>query len=141
MTTIKAKLFTASMIVQKNIVKGLVFVENAHKVVVLALQMAYFKLTGQTAKCKAAMDALRAASIANPYAILAAALLALVAVAYKLYGALVSSKKAIEDNMLSVRKAKAVHKDMVDATREMNENTAEERTRVEQLTKLSLIHI
>lgn len=136
MTTIKAKLFTASMIVQKNIVKGLVFVENAHKVVVLALQMAYFKLTGQTAKCKAAMDALRAASIANPYAILAAALLALVAVAYKLYGALVSSKKAIEDNMLSVRKAKAVHKDMVDATREMNENTAEERTRVEQLTKI-----
>lgn len=98
--------------------------------------MAYFKLTGQTAKCKAAMDALRAASIANPYAILAAALLALVAVAYKLYGALVSSKKAIEDNMLSVRKAKAVHKDMVDATREMNENTAEERTRVEQLTKI-----
>lgn len=38
--------------------------------------------------------------------------------------------------MLSVRKAKAVHKDMVDATREMNENTAEERTRVEQLTKI-----
>lgn len=38
--------------------------------------------------------------------------------------------------MLSVRKAKAVHEDMVAATKEMNENTAEERTRVEELTKI-----
>lgn len=136
LSTIKVKLWAAAQLVATGIDKLATFVLKTQTTVVLGLKLAYYAVTGQIAKCRTTMMAMRAASIANPYAALATALLVLVAAGYKLYNMFLSSKKAMEGNMLSVRKAKAVHEDMVAATKEMNENTAEERTRVEELTKI-----
>lgn len=103
---------------------------------ITAAKLAYYLLTGQIKKAKEAMLAMRAASITNPYAALTAVVLALGVAIYKIISAINAHNKAMHDNLLSVRQARAAAKDLNDAIKERNQTTAEERTRLERLTNI-----
>lgn len=109
---------------------------KAKIVVVNAVKVAYYLLTGQLQKAKAAMDAMRAASISNPYAAVLTVVIALGAGIYYLAKAIRDHNKAAYENQLAVKKMRAAHKDMVDAQKEANQSIAEEKTRVMQLTNV-----
>lgn len=101
-----------------------------------ALKVAYYYLTGQTVKAKEAQEAMKAAAVTNPWTALLAVVLAVAAGIYYLIKAINAHNKAIQDNLLSVRKSMAINKDMTESQKEVNANTAEERTRLERLTNI-----
>lgn len=109
---------------------------KAKAVAVNSVKIAFYLLTGQLQKAKAAMDAMRAASISNPYAAVLTAVLTLGAGIYYLAKAIRDHNKAAYENQLAVKKMRAAHKDMVDAQKEANQSIAEEKTRVMQLTNV-----
>lgn len=100
------------------------------------LKVAFYLLTGQVKKAKEAMVALRAAAMGNPYTAMLTVVLALGAGIYYLVKAIRAHNKAAQDNLLAVRKMRAAHKDMLDAQKEVNQSTAEEKTRITQLTNV-----
>lgn len=110
--------------------------DKAKVVVVKSLTVAYYLLTGQVKKARAAMVAMRAASVANPYAAVLTVILALGAGVYYLVKSIRAHNKAAYDNLLAVKKMQAVHKDMLEAQKDVNQSTAEERTRIIQLTNV-----
>ena len=110
--------------------------DKARIAVLTTLKVAYYLLTGQIQKAKAAVDAMRAASVANPYDAMLTVVLALGASIYYLVKAIRAHNKAAQDNLLAVRKMRAAHKDMLDAQKEVNQSTAEEKTRITQLTNV-----
>lgn len=101
-----------------------------------ALKVAYYYLTGQTVKAKEAMEAMKAASVTNPWTALLAVVLAVAAGVYYLIKAINAHNKAIQDNLLETRKRIAINKDMTESQKEVNANTAEEKTRLERLTNI-----
>lgn len=101
-----------------------------------ALKVAYYYLTGQTVKAKEAMEAMKVASVTNPWTALLAVILAVAAGVYYLIKAINAHNKAIQDNLLGIRKSIAINKDMTEAQKEVNANTAEEKTRLERLTNI-----
>lgn len=109
---------------------------KAKAVAVNSVKIAFYLLTGQLQKAKAAMDAMRLASVSNPYAAVLTAVLALGAGIYYLAKAIRDHNKAAYENQLAVKKMRAAHKDMVDAQKEANQSIAEEKTRVMQLTNV-----
>lgn len=109
---------------------------NARVAILGALKTAWYLLTFQVKKAKIAMDEMRAASISNPYAVLLTVVLALGAGIYYLVKSIREHNKAAYENQLAVQKMRATHKDMLDAQKEVNQNTAEEKTRLSQLTNI-----
>ena len=109
---------------------------NARVAILGALKTAWYLLTFQVKKAKIAMDEMRAASISNPYAVLLTVVLALGAGIYYLVKSIREHNKAAYENQLAVQKMRATHKDMLDAQKEVNQNTAEEKTRLLQLSHI-----
>ncbi len=134
--TIAKKLSAAwdSIIIARE--KALTIAHKARIAVVTALKLAYYLLTGQMQKAKAAMDMMKAASLTNPYAALLTVVLALAAGIYKLVSYIIKQKEALKENAIEVRKLRAAQKDLKDAQDEASKSTAEERTRLEHLTKI-----
>ena len=109
---------------------------TAKVAIVKSLKTAYYILTFQVKKAKIAMDEMRAASISNPYAVLLTVILALGAGIYYLVKSIREHNKAAYENQLAVQKMRATHKDMVEAQKEANQNIAEEKARISQLTNI-----
>ncbi len=133
---IKEKAHAALMVIVNGLHKAETFLLKAKTAAITAAKLAYYLLTGQIKKAKEAMLAMRAASITNPYAALTAVVLALGVAIYKIISAINAHNKAMHDNLLSVRQARAAAKDLNDAIKERNQTTAEERTRLERLTNI-----
>ena len=100
------------------------------------LKVAYYLLTGNLTKAKAAMEAMRAASLTNPYTAMLAVVLALAAGIYAVVKAFNALSDAGKKNELEFRKQQAVLKDMRDAQKSVNESTAETKMRIERLTNI-----
>lgn len=100
------------------------------------LKVAYYLLTGNLTKAKAAMEAMRAASLTNPYTAMLTVVLALAAGIYAVIKAFNALSDAGKKNELELRKRQAVLKDMRDAQKSVNESTAETKMRIERLTNI-----
>lgn len=100
------------------------------------LKVAYYTLTGNLTKAKAAMEAMRAASLTNPYTAMLTVVLALAAGIYAVIKAFNALSDAGKKNELELRKRQAVLKDMRDAQKSVNESTVETKTRIERLTNI-----
>lgn len=100
------------------------------------LKVAYYLLTGNLTKAKAAMEAMRAACLTNPYTAMLAVVLALAAGIYAVVKAFNALSDAGKKNELEFRKQQAVLKDMRDAQKSVNESTAETKMRIERLTNI-----
>ena len=133
---IKEKAQVALTIVMNGLRKVETFLIKAKTTAITAAKLAYYLLTGQIKKAQEAMLAMRAASIANPYAALTAVVLALGVAIYKIVSAINAHNKALHDNLLSVRQARAASQDLNEAIKERNQATAEEKTRLERLTNI-----
>ena len=133
---IKEKAHAALMVIVNGLHKAETFLLKAKVTAITAAKLAYYLLTGQIKKAKEAMLAMRAASITNPYAALTAVVLALGVAIYKIISAIKAHNKAMHDNLLSVRQARAAAQDLNEAIKERNQSTAEERTRLERLTNI-----
>ena len=133
---IKEKAHAALMVIVNGLHKAETFLLKAKVTAITAAKLAYYLLTGQIKKAQEAMLAMRAASIANPYAALTAVVLALGVAIYKIVSAINAHNKAMHDNLLSVRQARAASQDLNEAIKERNQATAEERTRLERLTNI-----
>ena len=137
---IKEKANAALIVVLNGLRKVETFLIKAKTTAITAAKLAYYLLTGQIKKAQEAMLAMRAASIANPYAnpyaALTAVVLALGVAIYKIVSAINAHNKAMHDNLLSVRQARAASQDLNEAIKERNQATAEERTRLERLTNI-----
>lgn len=133
---LKEKALAALTVIMNGLNKVETFLIKAKTAAITAAKLAYYLLTGQIKKAKEAMLAMRAASIANPYAALAAVILGLGMVIYKVIAAIREHNKAMHDNLLSVRQARAAAQDMKEATKEVNQSTAEEKLRIERLTNI-----
>lgn len=133
---IKGKLLAAQEAVLTGLSKAHMLINKAYVATITAVKIAYYLLTGQIQKAKEAMLAMRAASIANPYAALTIVILSLAAGIYKLISAIVAHNKAVHDNLVSVRQAREAARDMNEASKEVSKNTAEEKTRIERLNNI-----
>lgn len=133
---IKEKAHAALMVIVNGLHKAETFLLKAKTAAITAAKLAYYLLTGQIKKAEEAMLAMRAASITNPYAALTAVVLALGVAIYKIISAIKAHNKAMHDNLLSVRQARAAAQDLNEAIKERNQSTAEERTRLERLTNI-----
>ncbi len=134
--TVAAKLNAAATATVKGVTVACNAVYKGFAVTLSVVKVAFYLLTGQIKKAKVAMDALRIATMKNPYAAMLTVVLALGAGIYALVKAIRAHNKAAYDNMLAVRKMRAEQKDMLDAQKEVNQNTAEEKTRLSQLTNI-----
>lgn len=133
---VAAKLNAAATATVKGVTVACNAVYKGFAVTLSVVKVAFYLLTGQIKKAKVAMDALRIATMKNPYAAMLTVVLALGAGIYALVKAIRAHNKAAYDNMLAVRKMRAEQKDMLDAQKEVNQNTAEEKTRLSQLTNI-----
>lgn len=134
--TIKAKALAAWEAILQARHKAGVIISRMYAAAIGALRVVYYVLTGQIQKAVVAMRAMRMAAVTNPYTALAAVIIALGVGIYKLVDAIVAHNKAVHDNLVTVRQAKEAAHDMNEASKEVNENTAEEKNRIERLNKI-----
>ena len=92
---IKEKANAALIVVLNGLRKVETFLIKAKTTAITAAKLAYYLLTGQIKKAQEAMLAMRAASIANPYAALTAVVLALGVAIYKIVSAINAHNKAM----------------------------------------------
>ena len=99
------------------------------------LKIAFFLLTGQISKAKAALEVMRAASLTNPYTAILTVVIALGYAIYKLVGYFKSQNEQMQKNTAAVKEMLATQKAMNEVTQEANKTTSEEITRMKLLRK------
>lgn len=102
---------------------------------ITTLKVAYFLLTGQVTKAKAAMEAMKIASIANPYTAMLAVVLALGYAVYKLVGYFRNQSEQMKKNIAATREMIVMQKTMNEVSKEANQTTSEEISRIKLLRK------
>lgn len=105
--------------------------------VITALKLAYFLLTGQITKAKEAMNAMRAASIKNPYTALLVVVLAVAAAVYGLVSALKKNNKVLNENIVAIRTQKETMKALADVKNKANKASNEEITKLKELHRIA----
>lgn len=128
------KLKNAQQTIEMALDKATVAAKNMLTFTVSLLSMAYYKLTGNMVKARAASIAMHRAAIANPYTALLAAIMAVSAAIYYVIKAHNDHKKAMHDSLVEVRASNAARKDMNDISKQVNSSTAEEIARINRLT-------
>lgn len=99
------------------------------------LKIAFFLLTGQISKAKAALEVMRAASLTNPYTAILTVVIALGYAIYKLVSYFKSQNEQMQKNTAAVKEMLATQKAMNEVTQEANKTTSEEITRMKLLRK------
>ena len=99
------------------------------------LKIAFFLLTGQISKAKAALEAMRVASLTNPYTAILTVVIALGYAIYKLVSYFKSQNEQMKKNTAAVKEMLATQKAMNEVTQEANKTTSEEITRMKLLRK------
>ncbi|HAT62245.1 MAG TPA: phage tail tape measure protein [Prevotella sp.] len=110
--------------------------ERTRITVITALKVAYYLLTGQLAKAKEAMIVLNTVAKENPYGVVIAVVAALAAGITALILKIKNEKDAIEQNTVAIKSAKAAHQDMLEAQKQMNQNTANAKSKLTDLTNI-----
>lgn len=102
----------------------------------LALELTYKRLRYGVEAYRLAMEKAKAASLTNPWAALATVLTVVGVAVYSSVKAWQAHKKAIHDNLQSVKEANAIKKQQEAINKRAAESYIDEKTRVQQLTKI-----
>ena len=102
----------------------------------LALELTYKRLRYGVEAYRLAMEKAKAASLTNPWAALATVLTVVGVAVYSAVKAWQAHKKAIHDNLQSVKEANAIKKQQEAINKRVTESYIDEKTRVQQLTKI-----
>lgn len=102
----------------------------------LALELTYKRLRYGVEAYRLAMEKAKAASLTNPWAALATVLTVVGVAVYSAVKAWQAHKKAIHDNLQSVKEANAIKKQQEAINKRVAESYIDEKTRVQQLTKI-----
>lgn len=116
------KAFTATQVLMKN--------------ALVALHAVWALLTKGVAGYTAVMRAAKLASLTNPWTALATVLTGVGVAVYYAVKAWSAHRKAMHDNMQSVKEANAVKKLQASLSKEAAERTYDEKVKIEQLTKI-----
>lgn len=116
------KAFTATQLLMKN--------------ALVALHAVWALLTKGVAGYTAVMRAGKMASLTNPWTALATVLTGVGVAVYYAVKALSAHRKAMHDNLQSVKEANAVKKLQASLSKEAAEKTYDEKVKIEQLTKI-----
>lgn len=109
---------------------------NLFKSALLALELTYKRLRYGVEAYRLAMEKAKLASITNPWAALATVLTVVGVAVYSAVKAWQAHKKAIHDNLQSVKEANAIKKQQEAINKRVAESYIDEKTRVQQLTKI-----
>lgn len=102
----------------------------------LALELTYKRLRYGVEAYRLAMEKAKAASLTNPWAALATVLTVVGVAVYSAVKAWQAHKKAVHDNLQSVKEANAIKKQQEAINKRVTESYIDEKTRVQQLTKI-----
>lgn len=102
----------------------------------LALELTYKRLRYGVEAYRLAMEKAKLASLTNPWAALATVLTVVGVAVYSAVKAWQAHKKAIHDNLQSVKEANAIKKQQEAINKRVAESYIDEKTRVQQLTKI-----
>lgn len=102
----------------------------------LALELTYKRLRYGVEAYRLAMERAKAASLTNPWAALATVLTVVGVAVYSAVKAWQAHKKAVHDNLQSVKEANAIKKQQEAINKRVAESYIDEKTRVQQLTKI-----
>lgn len=106
------------------------------KSALLALELTYKRLRYGVEAYRLAMEKAKLASITNPWAALATVLTVVGVAVYSAVKAWQAHKKAVHDNLQSVKEANAIKKQQEAINKRVAESYIDEKTRVQQLTKI-----
>lgn len=134
--SVAMRIATAYETVSMALHKAHVFVMTTYKQAVIAVRIAVAALSGNVERLNALLRLSNKIGMVNPWVALATAITALGVAIWGSYEAWKSHKKAIEENLQSIKEMRAVSKLQSDIRKESAKSTAEERTRIEQLTKV-----
>lgn len=109
---------------------------NLFKSALLALELTYKRLRYGVEAYRLAMEKAKLASITNPWAALATVLTVVGVAVYSAVKAWQAHKKAVHDNLQSVKEANAIKKQQEAINKRVAESYIDEKTRVQQLTKI-----
>ena len=109
---------------------------NLFKSALLALELTYKRLRYGVEAYRLAMEKAELASITNPWAALATVLTVVGVAVYSAVKAWQAHKKAVHDNLQSVKEANAIKKQQEAINKRVAESYIDEKTRVQQLTKI-----
>lgn len=102
----------------------------------LALELTYKRLRYGVDAYRLAMEKAKLASMTNPWAALATVLTVVGIAVYSAVKAWQAHKKAVHDNLQSVKEANAIKKQQEAINKRVAESYIDEKTRVQQLTKI-----
>lgn len=102
----------------------------------LALELTYKRLRYGVEAYRLAMEKAKLASLTNPWAALAMVLTVVGVAVYSAVKAWQAHKKAVHDNLQSVKEANAIKKQQEAINKRVAESYIDEKTRVQQLTKI-----
>lgn len=106
------------------------------KSALLALELTYKRLRYGVEAYRLAMEKAKLASLTNPWAALATVLTVVGIAVYSAVKAWQAHKKAVHDNLQSVKEANAIKKQQEAINKRVAESYIDEKTRVQQLTKI-----
>ena len=106
------------------------------KSALLALELTYKRLRYGVEAYRLAMEKAKLASLTNPWAALATVLTVVGVAVYSAVKAWQAHKKAVHDNLQSVKEANAIKKQQEAINKRVAESYIDEKTRVQQLTKI-----
>lgn len=110
--------------------------KNLLKAALLALRATWALLTGGMKAYNATMARAKILSITNPWSALATVLTVVGVAVYSAVKAWQAHKKAIHDNLQSVKEANAIKEQQEAINKRVAESYIDEKTRVQQLTKI-----
>lgn len=110
--------------------------KNLLKAALLALRATWALLTGGMKAYNATMARAKILSITNPWSALAMVLTVVGVAVYSAVKAWQAHKKAVHDNLQSVKEANAIKKQQEAINKRVAESYIDEKTRVQQLTKI-----
>lgn len=102
----------------------------------LALELTYKRLRYGVEAYRLAMEKAKLASLTNPWAALATVLTVVGVAVYSAVKAWQAHKKAVHDNLQSVKETNAIKKQQEAINKRVAESYIDEKTRVQQLTKI-----
>lgn len=116
--------------------KAQIILMKARTAAVLTYNAAVALLTGNLTRAAAAMRLMRATALSNPYTAILAVILAVGTAVWGVVAAWRSHNKAVRDNLQSVKELKAANEAFNDVKKKAAQANIEEKTRIEQLTKV-----
>lgn len=135
-TMIKEKAWSAAQKVGNAIKVATVATTKLLNAALTALQLTYTRLRYGADAYRLAMEKAKLASITNPWTALAMVLTVVGVAVYSAVKAWQAHKKAVHDNLQSVKEANAIKKQQEAINKRVAESYIDEKTRVQQLTKI-----